>query len=44
VPASVSLDEPSCFGNDATTLTAIVTSVGPEHTAATYRLERTGSY
>lgn len=44
VPASVSLDEPSCFGNDATTLTAIVTSVGPERTAATYRLDHTGSY
>jgi hypothetical protein len=42
--ATVSLAEPNCFGDDSTDLVAQVSWQGPRRTAATYRLERSGSF
>jgi hypothetical protein len=43
-PGVVRLQEPSCFRDDAGTLTARVTSVGTDRSAAPYHLERAGSF
>jgi len=43
-PAVVRLEEPSCGGNDATTLRAIVRPIGTDRVAAPYTLSRVGSF
>ena len=43
-PAVVTLDDPSCFGNDSADLQARVSWVGPARTALSYTLSRSGSY
>jgi hypothetical protein len=43
-PGSVRLAEPQCGGDDSTTLTARVSSIGSDRTAASYSLTRSGSY
>ena len=44
VPAAVGLDEPRCLNDDSTTLTARVSPIGSDRSAAPYRLERRGSF
>jgi hypothetical protein len=44
VPATVGLDEPRCLNDDSTTLTARVSPIGSDRSAAPYRLERRGSF
>lgn len=44
VPASVTLREPECLFDDSGTLTARVSPIGSDRTAAPYRLERRGSF
>jgi hypothetical protein len=43
-PASVVVDEPSCFSDDRTTLRLTVRSIGADRTAEPYVLEVSGSY
>jgi len=43
-PAKVTLDDPSCLGDDSTELQARVSWVGDARTAVPYTLERDGSY
>lgn len=43
-PGAVRLKEASCGGDDATTLTARVTSIGTDRSDEPYRLERAGSF
>jgi eukaryotic-like serine/threonine-protein kinase len=43
-PGELRISEPSCFGDDAQTLTARVTPVGSDRSAEPYRLERRGSF
>jgi hypothetical protein len=43
-PQSVTIDEPSCLFDDATTLTARVSSIGSDRSGAPYVLERSGSF
>jgi eukaryotic-like serine/threonine-protein kinase len=42
--AKVSLEEPSCGGDDSATLTTQVSWVGEERSAGSYTLERSGSF
>lgn len=44
VAATVTVREPECFGDDATTLTARVSPVGSDRSADPYVLERAGSF
>jgi hypothetical protein len=44
VPAAVTLRERECLFDDSTTLTARVSPIGSDRTAAPYRLERRGSF
>jgi hypothetical protein len=44
VAAAVTIREPECLVDDATTLTARVSAVGSDRTAAAYLLERRGSF
>jgi hypothetical protein len=44
VAASVTLDEPQCLFDDSGTLTARVSPIGSDRTAAPYLLERRGSF
>jgi hypothetical protein len=44
VPGVVRLDEPECLFDDSATLTARVSPVGSDRTAAPYLLERRGSF
>jgi hypothetical protein len=44
VPAAVELGDPDCFGRDAQDLTARVSPVGSDRSAATYTLDRRGDF
>lgn len=44
VAAAVRLHDPRCIASDARTLTARVSPIGSDRTAAPYRLERSGSF
>ncbi len=44
VASSVRLGDPRCLSSDARTLTARVSPIGTDRTAAPYRLERSGSF
>ncbi|MFN8016862.1 MAG: serine/threonine-protein kinase [Acidimicrobiales bacterium] len=43
-PATVTIDDPTCGSNDATTLTVTVTSVGSDRSALGYVLEARGTF
>jgi hypothetical protein len=43
-PAVITLDDPSCLGDDSTDLQARVSWVGDARSATPYLLERKGSY